>query len=210
MGSFRVEVGDKDAAGLELVRPATHAVSGRIVVQARSASATAGSLKGGPIPRAFLAFSTAQNYVDANINPDGTFSARLHSARHRVELAGMPGGYSVLSVRAGSQDASQGLVVGNADLTGVVITVGAPPRLPRLRGHVSGIATARLVSTKVQMTGPIIGSVEAAVHEDGAFEFPALTPGMYKLTLPQIPEFTPIPLVVTWNDAEIQIAVPAR
>src|SRR5204862_6368560 len=105
--------GDGDVTGLDLVRPATHTVTGRIVVQ------------NGPLPRSILAFYTARSHVNVPINPDGTFTARLHSARHLVELAGMPGGYSVASVQAGSADVSQGLTVGNADVSGVVITVAA-------------------------------------------------------------------------------------
>jgi hypothetical protein len=198
MGSFRVQVGDKDVTGLELVRPATHAVTGRIVVQ------------NGPLPRAQLAFSTLTSYVGASINPDGTFSARLHSARHRVELAGMPVGYSVTSVRVGSEDATQSVVVGTADISNVVITVGAPHQLPRLRGKIAGLANARLSSTKVQLTGPIIGRLETAVRQDGSFEFAAVTPGLYSLALSEVPELRPIPVVVTWNDAEVPIVLPAR
>src|SRR5215813_5327852 len=125
MGSFRVQVGDKDITGLELLRPATHVVRGRIVVE------------NGPLPRAQLAFSTATSYVGATIDPDLTFTARLHSTRHQVELAGMPVGYSVVSIRTGSADVSQGLVVSNADISGVVITVSAPRHLPRMRGHIA-------------------------------------------------------------------------
>jgi hypothetical protein len=198
MGSFRVQVGDKDVTGLELVRPTTHAVTGRIVVQ------------NGPLPRAHLAFSTLTSYVGATINPDGTFSARLHSAHHRVELAGMPVGYFVTSVRAGSQDATQGMVVGNADISNVVITVAAPRQLPKVRGQISGLPNARLSSTKVQLTGPIIGSLETGVRQDGSFEFAAVTPGMYSLNLSQVPELPPLTLVVTWNDAEVPVVVPGR
>jgi len=198
MGGFRLQVGDGDVTGLDLVRPTTHTVTGRIVVQ------------NGPLPRAILAFYTARSHVNVPINPDGTFTAHLHSARHLVELAGMPGGYSVASVQAGSTDASQGLTVGNADVSGVVITVAAPRTLPHVKGQVTGLPAARLASTKVEVTGPINGSLETAVAQDGSFEFAALTPGNYRLRLPQVPEFTPMYVVVTWNDAQVQVAVPSR
>ena len=198
LGSFRIEVGDRDVTGLELVRPPTHAVTGRIVVQ------------NGPLPHALLAFNSTTSYVRVPINPDGTFSGQLHSARHRIDLAGMPSGYSLASVGVGSQDVSEGLVVGNADVSGVVITVSAPQRLPRVHGSITGLANARLSSTKVQMTGPIIGTLETSVLEDGSFEFPAATPGMYSLKLSQVPELAPVPVVVTWNDAEVQVAVSNR
>jgi hypothetical protein len=198
MGSFRVEVGNRDITGVELVRPPTHSVTGRIVVQ------------NGPLPRAYLAFSGPQSYVDTPINPDGTFKAQLHSARHHVELTGMPGGYSVVSVRVGSQDASQGFTVGNADVNNMVITVAAPRQLPRMLGHISGLANTRLASTKVEVSGPIIGSLETPVRPDGSFEFAAVTPGMYRLRVLQAPEFTPMNVVVTWKDADVEVAVPAR
>jgi hypothetical protein len=91
-----------------------------------------------------------------------------------------------------------------------VITVGAPHQLPRLRGKIAGLANARLASTKVQLTGPIIGHLETAVRQDGSFEFAAVTPGLYSLALSEVPELRPIPVVVTWNDAEVPIVLPAR
>jgi hypothetical protein len=196
MGSFRVDVGDKDATGLELVRPPTRTLTGKIVVQ------------NGPLPHAILAFTSAKSYVGMPINADGTFSGQLHLARHRVDLGGMPPGYSIASVRLGSQDVTEGFVVGNADVSGMVITVAAPRRLPRVHGQITGLANTRLSSTKVQMTGPIVGSLETAVRQDGSFEFAAATPGLYSLRLAQVPELAPIPVVVTWSDAEVQVAVP--
>lgn len=198
MGTFRVEVTSKDITGLELVRPPTHAVTGRIVVQ------------NGPLPRAILAFHTPKSYVGATIGPDGTFSARLHSATHLIELAGMPAGYSVLSVRAGSQDVTKGLRVGNADVPGVVITVAAPRQLPRLRGRIAGLSNPRLSSARVELTGPITGSLESSIRPDGSFDFAALTPGMYRLRLTQVPEFTPMNVVVSWTDTEVQLMMPAQ
>ena len=198
MGSFRVQVSDKDMTGLQLVRPATHAVTGRIVVEH------------GPLPRAQLAFSTSTSYVGAIINPDLTFSARLHSTRHHIELAGMPVGYSVVSVRAGNVDASQGLTVANTDLADVIITVAAPRQLPRLRGHIAGLPNTRASSTKVELTGPIVGSLETSLGQDGSFEIAAAIPGLYRLRLPDVPGFAPVNVVVTWNDADVRLTAPAR
>jgi hypothetical protein len=197
MAAFRVRVGDKDVTGLELVRPPTHMVTGRIVVQ------------NGPLPRALLEFHTLQSHVSVKINSDGTFSTPLHSASHRVELAGMPGGYSIASVRVGSQTVPQ-LVVGSADVSGVVITVAAPASLPHVRGQINGLPGARLASARVEMTGPIVGSIETSVRPDGSFEFAAATPGMYSLRLPQVPELKPMFVVVSWSDAQVQVAVPGR
>ena len=41
----------------------------------------------------------------------------------RIELGGLPPGYSLASARLGDQEVSQGLVVGAEDISGVVITI---------------------------------------------------------------------------------------
>src|SRR5215471_8922640 len=197
--SLVVSVGDKDVTNLQLVAPPTRAVSGRIVVQ------------NGPLPHALLAFATEKSYEDATIKPDGTFTTRLHEARQRVDLAGMPVGWNVASVRIGSQDASEGFVVGNADVSGMVITVAAPQRLPKLRGSITGLAPARYGTTKVQVTGPINGSLEVPIQQDGSFEFAALVPGLYRLRLTQVTELSPMNVVVAgWDTTQVQVAVPAK
>ncbi|HYR84054.1 MAG TPA: hypothetical protein VE422_08255 [Terriglobia bacterium] len=200
LASLVVNVGDADVTGLQLVPPPTRAVTGRIVVQ------------NGPLPHALLEFSSPQGYAGATIRPDGTFTARLQQARHKVDLAGMQVGYSVVSVRIGSEDASQGFVVGNADLSGLVITVAAPRRLPRVRGTIAGLPPNRLASTRVQIAGPIMGSLEARVQPDGSFEFPAVIPGLYNLRLPEAPELAPINVVVaSWDTvAEVRVDVTGR
>jgi len=58
------------------------------------------------------------------------------------------------------------------------------------------------------MTGPIVGSLETPVRRDGSFEFAAATPGLYSLRLTQVSELAPVPVVVTWSDAEVQVVVP--
>jgi hypothetical protein len=197
--SLVVPVGDKDATGLELTLPPTRSVSGRIVID------------NGPLPHSLLAFSTNQSYVSSNINPDGSFTVRLHAARHRVDLAGMPVGYSVSSVKIGSQDATEGFAVGNSDISGVVITVSAPRRLPRIQGSVTGLAADRLAAAKVELTGPIIGSLQAPLKPDGSFDFAAVIPGLYRLRLLQVPGFSPMNVTVAgWDTTQVQVAVPNR
>jgi hypothetical protein len=193
-----VQVANTDITGLEIVPPPTRAVSGRIVSQS-----------GGPIPRAILAFYTTQSYVGGSINPDGSFSLRLHAARHRVDLAGMPVGYAISSVRVGSADAAQGFEVANADVSGIVVTVSGPNPPPQVRGRITGLPASRFSSTKVELAGPIVGTVEAQVQADGTFEFPDVVRGLYTLRLPQVPEFRPMNLaVVTRGVTETTVVVP--
>jgi hypothetical protein len=60
------------------------------------------------------------------------------------------------------------------------------------------------------MTGPIFGSLETDVRRDGAFEFQAVTPGHYTLTVPQVPAIAPMSVVVDWNDANIEVRDRSR
>ena len=188
--AFRVEESD---VRVDLVRPTLRSVSGRIVVQ------------NGPIPYGWLGFETTSSYETAHINPDGTFRTQLQPARHKVELAGMPGGYSLSSVRMGNQDLSQGVVVGSSDVTGLVITVSPPANLPKLRGKVTGVPAASLASAKVELTGHIIGTLEAPLKQDGSFEFPAVTPGWYRVRVPQVAAVPQSIVVIGWEDTDVQI-----
>jgi hypothetical protein len=192
--AFRVEQSD---TRVDLTRPALRTVTGRVVV------------KNGPLPYGWLGFSTESSYVTAHISADGSFRTQLQPARHTVELAGIPGGYSLASVRLGSADASRDVTVGGTDLSGLVITVSTPPRLPRVRGKVVGVPAADLTSSKVELSGHVIGVLETPVQPDGSFEFAAVTPGTYRLRLPQVPAVTPTFVVVGWEDTSIQIGSTA-
>ena len=192
--AFRVDESD---VRVDLARPTLRTVTGRVVVS------------NGPLPYGWLGFLTASSYETAHISADGTFRTQLQPARHTVELAGMPGGYSLASVRLGSQDLSQGVVVGTGDVSGLVITVAPPSRLPKLRGKVVGVSASSLASAKVQLTGHVIGALEAAVQPDGSFEFPAVTPGTYRVQLPQVPAVTPAFVVIGWDDTDVQVGPSA-
>src|SRR6185503_368042 len=104
---------DADVTNLEIKRQTTYAVSGRVVTTS------------GPIPTGLLAMVTDTSYVPITINPDGTFTARAHSARHRFDFGGMPSGYAMTSVRVGGLEAANNLTVGTSDVSGVVVTVTA-------------------------------------------------------------------------------------
>ena len=198
--AMAVTVGNVDVTGLQLVAPQTRLVTGRIVVQ------------NGPLPRAMLAFSSGlESHVQATINPDLTFRVRLQPSRHQVELEGVPVGYSIASVKVGPQDASKGVVIGNTDVSDVIINVTAPVRLPRVHGTIAGLPNSRLASSKVEISGPIVGSLETAVQQNGSFEFGAVIPGLYRLRLPQVSEFKPMDVVVAgWDTTELQLTVPSR
>ena len=193
-GSTAVDIREADTTSIEIKRPPTHVVSGRVVTS------------GGPIPRGLLALVADRSYVPITINPDGTFTARAQSARHRFEFRGMPVGYSLASARLGTQDLGQGLTVGNADIPGVVLTVSGPSDLPWIRGTISGLAKP----ATVEMTGPIVGALRTTVGPNGSFEFASTAPGTYYLRVPEAPALGTVTVVVSRPGAEIQLKVPAR
>jgi hypothetical protein len=193
-GSLAVDLRDTDATALEIKRPPTQTISGRVVMSA------------GPVPTGLLALVTNNSYVPITINADGTFTARAHAARHRFEFNGMPAGYRLSAARLGTQDVSQGLTVGNADISGVVLTVDAPRDLPRVKGTIAGLGKP----ATVEMRGPIAGALTTAIGTDGSFEFAALTPGLYYLRIPEAPEMGTVPVVVSRPGAEIQLKVPGK
>lgn len=180
-------VGDTDVPGLDFVKPTLHTVSGRIVAER------------GPVPHTLLGFVTSDdNFIAATVNPDATFRVRLQPATHRPDVAGMPAGYSVVSVRVNGKDISSGFVLGNSDMSDVVVTVTPTRTLPELHGRITGVAPASLASATVEMTAPsaIVGTVTARVQQDGSFVFPALTPGLYSLTVPGVTR-APVNVAVT-------------
>jgi hypothetical protein len=85
-----------------------------------------------------------------------------------------------------------------------------PDNLPRLRGRVTGAPADRLASMRVEINGPIFGSLQAPVRADGTFTFDNLTPGAYWLTIPQAPQLQPMYIAVDWNGANVTVPVPPR
>ena len=190
MSSLVFDVGSADVA-LTLQRPVVRQVRGRLAVQR------------GPLPQGSLAFSTPSSYVVANVRDDGSFTAQLQEGTHRVELSGMPVGYTVANVQVGAANTTPTLTIGAADVPDVAITVGSPRAMTALRGRVAGRAVSR-----VAITGPIYGSLETALRPDGSFEFDPIPSGLYRVTLPELPTFEPVLVVVDWRGNEIQIAAP--
>lgn len=189
--AFRVE--QRDMTTLEFVRPPVRKVSGRIVVEK------------GPLPVVFLAFSTPQGHVSAPINPDGTFSVALHAATHRVELGGLPVGYAVRSVRMGAKDVTAtGIPLAGADVENVTIDVAVRRQLAALRGRFTG-SVPGAEPLRVEVTGPIVGRLEAPVRPDGSFEIPALPPGLYRVHPPGPSDARPAEVVVTSGGGEVTI-----
>jgi hypothetical protein len=199
MPSVKIKVGETDVTGEVLTPMPTQIVSGQIVVNK------------GPLPIPILLFETQKYRTGATINADGTFVAQLHADTHQVVINGLPVGYSLASVRVGSQDASKGIVVGNKEVSDVVITLNAPQKMAVIRGRITGLVPSRYPATQVELTtGLIVGGLRASVRPDGTFEFPAVLPGLYTLKLNSVPEFSSMLVAADSADTfNITVAVPA-
>jgi hypothetical protein len=114
MPSRAVQVGETDMR-VDLIRPTLRTISGRIVAPPAV------------VRRVLIGFSTQTSYVTATASADGSFSAQVQPASHKIELGGLPPGYTLGSARLGTQDVLQGLTVGSEDVSGLVVTVALPP-----------------------------------------------------------------------------------
>ncbi len=124
-----------------------------------------------------------------------------------LELGGLPAGYALASVRAGSQDVTAGMPVGGENIRDVVVTLGVRRALPRLTGRIAGADRLR-TPAEVELTGPIVGSIRVPLQKDGSFEVAALPPGLYYARIPQVPGFRPAVVVVTSSGGELSAALP--
>jgi hypothetical protein len=200
IASYPITVGQADVSGVTLTPLPTKKVSGRIV------------MKNGSIPHGILGFYTATTYVQGKINDDGTFNVDLHAARHQIDFAGLPAGYSLASIKVGDRDVTQqGITVGNADVTDIVVTMNAPRHLATVKGKITGLPPEKFASTAVVMVGPTFNKGLADVEQDGSFQFDAVVPGLYQLTLNGVPDFPPMTVVVEgFETYQVNVAVPTR
>ena len=200
IASYPVTVADTDISGVELTPLPTKKVSGRIV------------MRNGGIPHGILGFYTAKTYVSGKVHDDGTFSVDLHSTQHQIDFAGLPVGYSLASVKAGDRDVTQqGIVVGNADISDVLITMNAPRHLATVKGKITGLPQDRFASTGVVLTGPTFNKMQADVEQTGSFQFDAVVPGAYRLSLNGVPEFQPLNVIIDgFGTYEVSVTVPSR
>jgi len=200
IASYPVTVGESDVSGVELLPLPTKKVTGRIIV------------RNGSIPHGLLGFYTTKTWVGGKINDDGTFSVDLHAARHQIDFAGLPVGYSLASVKVDGKDTTQqGIVVGNADVSDVVITLNAPKHLAVVKGKITGLPAESFASTGVVLIGPTFNKLQADVEPDGNFEFPAVVPGAYRLTLTGVQNVAPITVNVdSFSTFVVNVVVPGQ
>jgi len=177
----------RDIDGLEIVIPRQLEVSGRTVVD----------LDGPMLPRFRIqATSLTGNSVNA-LAGNGTFRMILPEGTYRFITSGFPAGYSVRSMKSGSVDLlTEPLVaVGAAPIPEVVVTIGVSTPTPwkKVSGRVVAPPGVSLpAGIRVALDGEF-GNLVVNVNPDGAYEFPRVLPGGYRLQINpplQIPSTT--------------------
>src|SRR5215471_21345499 len=196
-----VIVSDKDLSAVRVVVPLSKDVTGNVTVDGA-----------GPHPR----FQVVFNRVDVTgTNPvsiigTATFNVALPLGEYRVTTNGLPAGYNVKSIMLGNVDAlNQPITVTAAagPVLSVALGVSSPPPWVKVSGRVAG-GTARNVS----MTGPaVVDALNAAVGDNGAFEFPMVLPGTYTVrTVPAIALAPATPVTVgSTNVTNVELRIPA-
>ena len=147
--------------------------------------------KRGPLPVGYLGFQTDETYVDATINPMAP-TAQPHAATHEPD-----GGFHWLHHRFRSHwfRMSKGITrkirhLGCRDHARCASAAAQSK---------AGLPDWHPICDDALKSGPvtIIGTLQTNIREDGTFEFPAVTPGTYTLSLTSVPEFSPMTLSPT-------------
>jgi hypothetical protein len=194
--------------------PPTVPISGRIVIKdAPPATPMPPQIIVDALAPASRPNITSNTPVRVPVAADGTFTVPLQSGDWRIQVRGLPEGYSVVSITSGSVDVQRQSFSAQPSAN-LVITLGVDLR-PRFRvsGRVLENGTDRpLLGEHVELapqtpqTGPLVRLI---INAEGRFDFRRLLPGTYVLRLPssglQMPEQQ-----VTITDSDVTIELRAR
>jgi len=174
---FPVVVGDKNITGIEVP-----------VVPAVSVTGTVNVEGDGPRPRLTIVFSPFKgngNTSTAVLQTSGAFRVTLPEGQYRIGWTGLPSGYELKSITAGSVDLLSTIL--NASSSSPVpsiavnLGVGEKPPWVRVSGKVKALPPLQN-GTPYRLTlsgSPLVDLPEVPINADGSFEFARLLPGTY-------------------------------
>jgi Carboxypeptidase regulatory-like domain len=150
-----------------------------------------------PAAPQLLATNESNEQVEVPISPVG--------ADREFEFLTIPPGVYVLRTFHDSGFANTPVVVRNSDLSGIEAGVGF-----RVRGEVvpTNFGTRPPALIRLIAVAPNGPTVSAVINENGAFEFPYVGPGQYRVVIDS--KFQPRPSLVTVdaNDTIIRVEAP--
>ncbi len=142
----------------------------------------------------------------------GAFRLILPEGEHRLVLPSPPQGYVLKSMTHGATNLlANPLQVSGTDMPEVVITLGPATAWKKVSGKVSSLGDSTALNTlRVVLNGSNI-NVEAALRDDGTFEFSKLPPGSYTAFLLPGTGLPPVPIVVADKDIDgVELRIPSR
>ena len=207
-GSSRQQIvlSDKDV-DIELVVKPTIAASGKVVVEGD-----------GPRPRVLLRFFTGTVLVvSSSVAQNGSFNVQVPLGNYRLDVGGLPAGYRLKSVTAGSLDWIKDEIVVQVGKPlpefVIALDVDSPPPWVKVKGRITGGIRSGLIVTLI---GSNAGEIlRANVGGDNTFEFPRVIPGPYTARVEGLgltglgPNMNPTPVTVGSTDLDnLELAVP--
>jgi hypothetical protein len=178
------------------------AIKGRVILKGDTTAPQPAALTFGAGP--------ADNTTNAlaNVRADGTFSLHLKPGDQTISLNGLPDGYSVVSITAGSKDLRAGQLLHVEPDVEIVVTLNAEAR-PRFRilGRVIDDTTERsLAGEQVELVLPTGETTRTTVAAQGMVTFSRLFQGTYILRLVsprlEVPERK---VVITNSSVEVEL-----
>jgi TonB family protein len=181
---FSVVVGDKDVTGIELQVLPIVTLTGTVHVEGD-----------GLRPRLTITFSPFKGggTVPGAFPSNGGFRVTLPEGEYRIGWSGLPAGYELKSIKAGSTDLlSTALKVSaGSPFPPIVVNLGVGEKPPwvRVSGRVRGLpAVQNGTPYRMTLTGSVMDTLDVAINADGSFEFARLLPGSYSARItPNLP-----------------------
>jgi TonB family protein len=199
-----VVVGDADVSGVEIEVP--YSVAGTVFVE-----------NGGPLPNLSLAFAPVKAGAAAqsvSLWGTGAFSLQLTQGEYRLAVSGLPEGYTLKSIAAGSADllaSPLNVSAANSPVSlKVTLGVASPPPWVKVSGKITGPGfVPDGTRYPAVLTGKnLIAPMNFNAAADGSFELPQVLPGDYTLGV-TAPVARSVAVHVGNADVQnIEIAVP--
>jgi len=209
MEEVPVTVTDTDVTGVRLFVP-----SASVLATPRVAVTVDG---GGPRPRFQMTF-TKVNATPGSVPfslpvSAATSSAQMAAGEYRIAAAGLPPGYSIRSMNAGSADLLTQTFKINASESpqiDVALGVSTPPPWVKVSGRISNSSGSPGTSVTMTAAAILAETLSSPLNPDGSFEIPRALPGTYTVRVAPASSATPtITLVVGSTDlTSVNIVLP--
>jgi TonB family protein len=202
---FSMVVGDKDVAGIEVQVLPTVTLTGTLNVEGD-----------GLRPRLTITFSPFKGggTIPSGYLSNGSFRVTLPEGEYRIGWSGLPAGYELKSITAGSTDLlSTALKISaGSPFPPIVVNLGLGEKVPwvKVSGRVKGLPVIQNGTPYgLTLTGSATDTLDVPIKPDGSFEFARLLPGSYSARItPNLPIAATSFTVVNRDLTDLNITIP--